>query len=81
MSGTSGRREMNHSIATANHNTHLKIVVVALIAAIAVVSIGITARLSASGVMLAGVHENVPRGVVKADKAVIWTGRGETMVR
>jgi hypothetical protein len=74
---------MNHSIATANRNTHLKIVVVALIAAIAVVSVGITARLSASGVELAGVHANIPvaRGVVKADKPVVWTGRGETLLR
>jgi hypothetical protein len=80
---TSGRRDMNHSIATANRNTHLKIVVVALVAAIAVVSVGITARLSVSGVTLAGVHDNIPvaRGVVKADKPVVWTGRDESIVR
>lgn len=72
---------MNHSIVTANRNTHLKIVVVALIAAIMVVTVGIAARLSTSGVQLAG-HPNPPtKGVVRADKPVVWTSHGESMVR
>ena len=75
---------MNHSIATANRNTHIKIVVVALVAAIMVVSVGIAARLSTSGIELAGVD---PRpvahhvGVVKATKPMVWTSYDDTMVR
>jgi hypothetical protein len=34
---------MNHSLATADRNTHLKVVVVALVAAIVVVTVGIIA--------------------------------------
>jgi hypothetical protein len=63
---------MNHSIATANRNTHIKIVVVALVAAIMVVSVGIAARLSTSGVELAGVPPRAAQtqvGVVKAAAA------------
>jgi hypothetical protein len=37
---------MNHSIYSADRATHLKIVVVALIAGIAVAGLGISARLS-----------------------------------
>jgi hypothetical protein len=38
---------MNHSLATADRITHLKVVVVALVAAIVVVTIGIAARVTA----------------------------------
>jgi len=37
---------VNHSIYSADRMTHLKIVVLALIAGVAVVSVGISARLS-----------------------------------
>jgi hypothetical protein len=37
---------MNYSLATADRTTHLKVVVVALVAAILVVAIGITARVT-----------------------------------
>ena len=37
---------MNHSIYSADRSTHLKIVVVALVAGIAVAGLGISARLS-----------------------------------
>lgn len=37
---------MNHSIYSADRSTHLKIVVVALVAGIAVAGLGITARTS-----------------------------------
>ncbi len=78
---------MNHSIATANRTTHLKIVVVALIAGIMVVTIGIAARLGSSGVELAGVD---PRGgvvtsaqnvVVPAQRPVTWTSAPTTTIR
>jgi hypothetical protein len=73
----------NHSIATADRNTHLKIVVVALVAAIMVVAVGIAARLNATGVQLAGVTPDQPVkvGVVKANKPVVWTSSENTTVR
>jgi hypothetical protein len=37
---------MNYSLATADRITHLKIVIVALVAAIVVVAVGITARVA-----------------------------------
>ena len=40
---------MNHSLVTADRTTHLKIVAVSLVAAIAVVLVGITARVTDSG--------------------------------
>ncbi|HEY0441607.1 MAG TPA: hypothetical protein VGD36_16180 [Xanthobacteraceae bacterium] len=73
---------MNHSIITADRNTHLKIVVVALVAAIAVVTVGIAARLTTSGVELAGVTTSPTKvGVVKANKPVVWTSRDEIAIR
>ena len=39
---------MNYSLATADRTTHLKVVVVALVAAILVVAIGIAARITAT---------------------------------
>jgi len=75
---------MNHSIATANRNTHIKIVVVALVAAIMVVSVGIAARLSTSGVELAGVDPRPAAhqvGVVKATKPMTWTSHEDTTIR
>jgi hypothetical protein len=38
---------MNHSLATADRTTHLKVVIVALVAAIVVVTVGIAARVTA----------------------------------
>ena len=37
---------MNHSLVTADRTTHLKIVAVSLVAAIAVIVVGITARVT-----------------------------------
>jgi hypothetical protein len=74
---------MNHSILSANRTTHLKIVLVSLMAAILVVSIGIAARVSTSGVELAGVHPQSPAtaGVVKANRPVVWTDVQGTTIR
>jgi hypothetical protein len=40
---------MNHSLVTADRTTHLKIVAVSLIAAIAVILVGVTARITDTG--------------------------------
>jgi hypothetical protein len=39
---------MNHSLHSADRGTHLKVVAVALVAAIAVIAVGISARVSDS---------------------------------
>ena len=55
---------MNHSIHSADKATHLKVVVVALVAGIAVAALGISARTNAD---VQTAH------VVKAGKAVVVT--------
>ena len=63
---------MNHSILTASRTTHLKIVTVALIAAISVVTVGISARLSATDQRAeASIAKS---GVVKATRTTTFTG-------
>lgn len=65
---------MNHSIYSADRSTHLKIVVVALVAGIAVAAFGISARTSSDdGYQTAR--------VIKAGKAVTVTSSGTSMVR
>ena len=65
---------MNHSIYSADRATHLKIVVVALVAGIAVAGLGISARVSSDGYMQTA-------KVIKADKLVTVTSSGASMVR
>ena len=55
---------MNHSLLSADRGTHVKIVVVALLAALTVVVAGISAHVSETGNMTAAVKTNAP--VVKA---------------
>jgi hypothetical protein len=83
MEETSGRRVMNHSIITADRNTHVKMVVVALVAAIMVVTVGIAAHLRSSGVELAGVmpEKTIKAGVVKPNTSVNWTAHEGVTVR
>ena len=64
---------MNHSIHSADRATHLKIVVVALVAGIAVAAFGISARTNSDYSQTA--H------VVKAGKAVTVTSSNASMVR
>ncbi len=64
---------MNHSIHSADRTTHLKIVVVALVAGIAVAALGISARTGSDYTQTA--H------VVKAGKAVVVTSSNQSMVR
>jgi type VI protein secretion system component VasK len=66
---------MNHSIHSADRATHLKIVVVALVAGIAVAAFGITARTNVDYTQTATAH------VIKAGKPVMVTSSDTTAVR
>lgn len=61
---------MNHSIYSADRSTHLKIVVVALIAATLVAGVGIAARFSGDG--SEGLQASGP--AIKVGKPVAVTG-------
>jgi hypothetical protein len=66
---------MNHSIYSADRSTHLKVVVVALVAGIVVAGLGISARaISDDG------YAQTAR-VIKADKPVAITSSNASMVR
>jgi len=64
---------MNHSIHSADRSTHLKIVVVALVAAIAVAALGISAR--------TGSDYSQTAQIVKAGKPVAITSSNASLVR
>ncbi len=70
---------MNHSLLSADRNTHLKIVSLALTAAIAVVVIGITARVSDSTGAAARIETSAP--VLKAGKITTYTRTEAPSVR
>jgi len=65
---------MNHSIYSADRTTHLKIVVVALVAGIAVAGFGISARSTDDG-------NTQTAHVVKAGKPVALTSSDAMVVR
>jgi hypothetical protein len=65
---------MNHSIYSADRSTHLKIVVVALVAGIAVAGFGISARTSSDD------YTQTAR-VMKAGKAMAITSSETSTVR
>ena len=65
---------MNHSIYSADRSTHLKIVVVALVAVIAVVGLSISARTNSDD------YTQTAR-VIKAGKPVAITSSNTSMVR
>jgi hypothetical protein len=67
---------MNHSIYSADRMTHLKIVVVALVAGILVAGFGISTRNSSSD---EGYTQTAR--VMKAGKAVVVTSSDNSMVR
>ena len=65
---------MNHSIYSADRSTHLKIVVVALVAGIAVAGFGITARSTSD-------EDTQTARVMKAGKPVAITSSNTSTVR
>jgi len=66
---------MNHSIYSADRSTHLKIVVVALVAAIGVAGLGISARTGSDNGYTQTAH------VIKAGKPVVVTSSDTSVVR
>jgi hypothetical protein len=66
---------VNHSIYSADRSTHLKIVVVALVAGIAVAGFGISARTNSDD----GYAQTAR--VMKAGKPVAITNSGTSVVR
>ena len=66
---------MNHSIYSADRSTHLKIVVVALVAGIVVAGLGITARMGSDD----GLTQTAR--VIKADKVVTVSSSDNNIVR
>ena len=68
---------MNHSIYSADRMTHLKIVVVALVAAFVVAGFSISARNSTDE----GLTQTASMRVMKAGKPVVITSSGNSVVR
>ena len=66
---------MNHSIYSADRSTHLKIVVVALVAGITVAGLGISARTSSDE----GLTQTAR--VIKAGKPIAITSSNVSLVR
>lgn len=69
---------MNHSLVTADRTTHLKIVAVSLVAAIAVIMVGVTARVADSGAS-SSLQAHGP--VLKAGKPSAVTAREGITIR
>jgi hypothetical protein len=70
---------MNHSLYSADRATHLKIIIVALVAGTMVAGIGVAARMDSTGGATAAVKADKP--VLKAGKPVIYTHSETTAVR
>jgi hypothetical protein len=70
---------MNHSLYSADRATHIKIVVVALVAGTLVAGLGVAARLGDTRTSLANSERAVP--VVRTGAPVEWTTRNDTAVR
>jgi L-asparaginase/Glu-tRNA(Gln) amidotransferase subunit D len=66
---------MNHSIYSVDRSTHLKIVVVALVAGIVVAGLGISARSNSDD----GYTQTAR--VIKAGKPIVITNSNTSMVR
>ena len=69
---------MNHSLVTADRTTHLKIVAVSLVAAIAVILVGVSARITDTS-STAKLEANGP--VLKAGKPATVTARDGSAIQ
>lgn len=69
---------MNHSIATADRMTHLKIVVVALIAGTLVAGVGVASRVGDTNT---GMSAGIDGPVIKAGKPTALTTSETSIVR
>jgi cytochrome oxidase Cu insertion factor (SCO1/SenC/PrrC family) len=70
---------MTHSLIGADRTTHFKIVAVALVSAIVLVMVGITARVVDSDTATARLQSDGP--VLKAGKPATFTTRDGTAIR
>jgi cytochrome oxidase Cu insertion factor (SCO1/SenC/PrrC family) len=70
---------MTHSLIGADRTTHFKIVAVALVSAIVLVMVGITARVVDSDTATARLQTDGP--VLKAGKPATFTTRDGTAIR
>jgi hypothetical protein len=68
---------MNHSIYSADRGTHLKIVVVALVAGIAVAGFGISSRLNSDD----SYAQAQTTRIIKAGQPVVVTNSNASVVR
>ena len=68
---------MNHSIYSADRTTHLKVVVVALVAGIALAGFSISARNTSDE----GLTQTASARVMKAGKPVVITSSSNSIVR
>ena len=68
---------MNHSIYSADRTTHLKVVIVALVAGIVVAGFSISARNTSDE----GLTQTAGTPVMKAGKPVVVTSSGNSIVR
>ena len=69
----------NYTLNTADRLTHIKIVAVSLVAAIAIVAVGINGRIDRSNTATAGIRTDGP--VVRAGKSTTITANDNLRVR
>jgi len=69
---------MNHSFYSADRMTHLKIVVVALVAAIGIAGVGISARISDNGLTQTA---RATGPAMRASKSVVLTSSEQSTIR
>jgi hypothetical protein len=68
---------MNHSLHSADRSTHLKIVAVALVAAVAVIGIAVSARVADPGSAIA----RTQGPVLKAGQPATYTSSNASTIR
>lgn len=71
----------NYLLVQADRATHLKIVVVSLIAGILVIGVGFAARPPVNGVALQADDNGVPVKTIKAGKPAAWSSRESATIR